>query len=319
MIWGWSLGLGRLFGIEIRVHWFFLLWIAVDVLRATFVPRISLAWTLQALGLLFLAVLLHEFGHCFAARRTGGSADRILLWPLGGLAETAVEHRPREQLITTLGGPAVNLAFVLAILPYIVATDQANSFLLRYGPIGQDPDLLATFWGVNLDLLMFNLLPALPLDGGRILHAVVWARTDEGTALEKSVLSSRLVAVAMALAGLFFFLSGGESGGILLGIAVLIWFSAEMEKRVFAERGEEESWLDFAEPRTRSSFRRWLDERRERVERGRRETQARERVAEKATLDELLEKVHRDGIDSLSRRERRFLEGVGKKLKDRDD
>src|SRR5262245_7690178 len=109
----WSFPLGRLFNITIRVHLLFVLEALVLVLRAaTYDKAVPGAWVdvLVIICLLFVSVLLHEFGHCFAARWVDGDAQEILLWPLGGLAYVEVPHTPRANFLTAAGGPAVNLA-----------------------------------------------------------------------------------------------------------------------------------------------------------------------------------------------------------------
>lgn len=112
----WSFPLGRMFGIRINVHVLLPLVLVGLILRAT-VGKDAFATLPEALvmaGLLTLSVLLHEFGHCFAARSVDGDAAEVLLWPLGGLASCDVPHTPRANLLTALGGPAMNLALCVA-------------------------------------------------------------------------------------------------------------------------------------------------------------------------------------------------------------
>src|SRR6516162_2385899 len=110
----WSLPIGRLFGITIRVHLLFPFVAAGLILRValqTKPPMPEQAWIDAAIvmALLFVSVVLHEFGHCFAARSVGGDAQDILIWPLGGLANCEVPQNPRAHLITAAGGPFINL------------------------------------------------------------------------------------------------------------------------------------------------------------------------------------------------------------------
>src|ERR671938_109394 len=100
----WSFPVGRLFGINIRVHLFFPIVAVGLILREAFLKdALPSLWAVAALlmGLLFVSVLLHEFGHCFGARAVDGDANEVLLWPLGGLAYTEVPQTPRATLITT--------------------------------------------------------------------------------------------------------------------------------------------------------------------------------------------------------------------------
>src|SRR5262245_55193463 len=112
----WSIPFGRLFGITIRIHFFFPFVAAAVILRTAFQKDAMAGDWIDAsivMGLLFLSVLLHEFGHCFAARSQNGDAQEVLLWPLGGLANCEVPHNPRAHLVTAAGGPAVNLVLAL--------------------------------------------------------------------------------------------------------------------------------------------------------------------------------------------------------------
>src|SRR4051794_612501 len=107
----WSFPLGRMFGIAVRVHVLLPLVMLGLILRALTHEgsTVSLGEAGLMMVLLFVSILLHEFGHCFAARSVDGDASEVLLWPLGGLAYCDLPHTPRAHLITAMGGPAVNL------------------------------------------------------------------------------------------------------------------------------------------------------------------------------------------------------------------
>src|SRR4051794_15758186 len=120
----WSIPLGRLFGVTVRVHWLFPFVALGMVLHVALyrppaeAPTLEMppgAWidTLIAVGLLFIIVLLHEFGHVFGARWVEGDAQEVLLWPLGGLAFVEVPHTPRANFIASAAGPAVNFLICL--------------------------------------------------------------------------------------------------------------------------------------------------------------------------------------------------------------
>src|SRR5271166_3278875 len=120
----WSIPLGRLFGIQIKVHFLFPFMVVALMLREAYPPKAEAvpgAWIDAGIvmGLLFFSILVHEFGHCFAARRVGGDASEVLLWPLGGLANVDVPHQPRAHFLTAAAGPAANVvlggAAVLAL------------------------------------------------------------------------------------------------------------------------------------------------------------------------------------------------------------
>ena len=184
----WSVRLGRFAGITVRVHVIFLLFIIVELLRAATGSADrddpfshGLAPVAIAMGCLFVIVLLHEFGHCLACRKVGGSADEILMWPLGGLAYCRPPDHWKAHLITVLGGPMVNVVLCLIAGSMLgVITGQwwevavPNPFRLTSAVVhaeGVSPWLLMILFWINalsFVLLLFNLLPIFPVDGGRI-------------------------------------------------------------------------------------------------------------------------------------------------------
>ncbi|MEY2488695.1 MAG: hypothetical protein QOC70_637 [Verrucomicrobiota bacterium] len=149
---------------------------------------------------LFGIVLLHEFGHALACRQTGGQADRIVLWPLGGIAFVNPPRRPGAVLWSIAAGPLVNVALVPVLeLLWIFAGNA--------GWADTSPDLFHLIWairGINLLLLIFNMLPVYPLDGGQILQALLWFPLGEIRSLQ--IASVIGVIGAIALAGLAFLL-----------------------------------------------------------------------------------------------------------------
>jgi Zn-dependent protease len=129
---------------------------------------------------LFGIVLLHEFGHALACRQTGGSADQIVLWPLGGVAFVNPPRRPGAVLWSIAAGPLVNVALipVLGLLAF---------FAGQAGLADSAPDtfrLIWMIWSINLVLLIFNMLPVYPLDGGQILQALLWFPLGEIRSLQ---------------------------------------------------------------------------------------------------------------------------------------
>src|SRR5437588_4334804 len=115
----WSLPLGRMFGINVRLHILFPLFLLIMWLRAATDKDVKIEGyatdTLVVLVLLFFAVLLHEFGHCFGARLVDGDAREVLLWPLGGLARCDVPSTPRANFVVAASGPATNLLLCLVV------------------------------------------------------------------------------------------------------------------------------------------------------------------------------------------------------------
>jgi Zn-dependent protease len=147
---------------------------------------------------LFGIVLLHEFGHALACRQTGGSADHIVLWPLGGIAFVNPPRRPGAVLWSIAAGPLVNVALVPVLGLLLFFAGQAG--LADNGP--DTFHLIEMIWTINLVLLIFNMLPVYPLDGGQILQALLWFPLGEIRSLQ--IASVIGVIGALALVGLAF-------------------------------------------------------------------------------------------------------------------
>lgn len=152
-------------GIEIFLHWSWMI-VAVLVIMLRRGQFSSLAWNVATYVSLFAIVLLHELGHALACRSVGGKADRIVLWPLGGVAYVKPPQRPGAVLWSIAAGPLVNLVLLVpAFVAWQLTTGHVSLDLGRY---------LRTLFYINLALLVFNCLPVYPLDGGQMLRAVLW-------------------------------------------------------------------------------------------------------------------------------------------------
>lgn len=185
----WSLRFFRVKGIQVYVHasWFIVAWIEISARREAYT---SLTWNVAEYLGLFLIVLLHEFGHVLACRQVGGIANDIVLWPLGGVALGRPPPRAGAELWTIAAGPLVNV--VLYPLLMLATTACASS-----GMSDRMPDLerlLFQLWRINQLLLIFNLLPIFPLDGGQILRALLWHKIGRARSL--------LVATSIGFAGI---------------------------------------------------------------------------------------------------------------------
>jgi Zn-dependent protease len=159
-----SLRLLRFAGINVYVHWSWLVVAAIEI-KSRSGSFSSLFWNVLEYLTLFAVVLLHEFGHALACRQVGGQADEIVLWPLGGVAYVTPPARPGPTLWSIAAGPLVNLILLAAtvgLLALLPASDSDGLVFLR------------AFAAINLGLLVFNLLPIYPLDGGQILRALLW-------------------------------------------------------------------------------------------------------------------------------------------------
>ncbi len=156
----------RVFGITVFLHWswFFVAAYELDQRSGGYS---ALGWNIAEYVALFAIVLLHEFGHSLACRQVGGTASEIILWPMGGVAFVSPPPRPGAVLWSIAAGPLVNVALVILLAV-------ANPFLHELSISRSAHHFLNQLWIINLGLLIFNLLPVYPLDGGQILRALLW-------------------------------------------------------------------------------------------------------------------------------------------------
>ena len=222
----WSLSVGRVSGIRVELHATFLLfigWIAAE--RGLLAGRPGPALAAVTLMLLvFACVVLHELGHALVARRFGVATRDIVLLPIGGVARLErLPDRPRQELLVALAGPAVNLA-VAALLVPLVALVRASA--APAGPLG---DLLETLLAVNLALVAFNLIPAFPMDGGRVLRALLALRLSHVRATRIASFVGQGAALVLGAAGALALRSW------VLGLAALFVFVAAGEERALAQ------------------------------------------------------------------------------------
>ncbi len=234
MSWAWRLGTIR--GIDIKVHLTFvfaLLWGALVLGQSG--PG-GWLYGIALTVILFGIVLLHELGHSLAAQRYGISVNDIVLLPIGGVARLSrMPEKPAQELVVALAGPAVNLALVLLLTPLLV-----TGMILGWGMGGEfalpaltQPGLLnlvAFLVVINVSLLLFNMLPAFPMDGGRVLRALLALRLPYARATDIAATVGRGFAVAFGLFGLL-------SGNLTLAlVAVFVFFGAGAEAQEVAQR-----------------------------------------------------------------------------------
>jgi Zn-dependent protease len=166
-----SFRLFKLFGIEVFLHWsWFLAAIVIYEIQIRRGFFHSVIWNVLEYLTLFLIVLTHEFGHALACRSVGGQANQIVLWPFGGVAYVSPPQRPGAVLWSIVAGPLVNVVLVpiLSVIwwwGYSAGWGETNPDLINY---------IDAVWVINLYLLVFNILPIYPLDGGKILYALLW-------------------------------------------------------------------------------------------------------------------------------------------------
>src|SRR6478752_2253188 len=195
----WSWKIGTVAGTQIKVHVTFLLlvawWAVMGYQEGGSSGAVSTALALLAL---FGCVLLHEFGHILMARRFGVRTPDVILLPIGGVARLErIPDEPKQELLIALAGPAVTLAII--VLLYLLL--QLSGRPLAIGELTPDTPFLAQLMVVNIYLLLFNLIPAFPMDGGRVLRALLASRLGlmRGTRIAASL--GQMLAVAGGLYG----------------------------------------------------------------------------------------------------------------------
>jgi Zn-dependent protease len=188
---GGTIRLFKFSGIQVYLHFSWFLVAAYELSRRTGIYG-SPIWAAYEYLALFGIVLLHEFGHALACRQTGGTADHIVLWPLGGIAFVNPPRRPGAMLWSIAAGPLVNVVLipVLSLAVWLAARS-----------VYESPDLyvlMVWLWRINLGLLIFNLLPVYPLDGGQILRSLLWFPLGEIRSLQIASVLGLVGAVVLA-------------------------------------------------------------------------------------------------------------------------
>jgi Zn-dependent protease len=211
-----SLLLFRWFGINVYLHWLWLIlayW-EVVVRQSIYASRF---WSFVELLSIFGIILLHEFGHALACRQVGGTADRIILWPLGGLALIRPPNRPGALLWSVAAGPLVNVLLVpVTIGCYLIG--------IALGWEANQPDLfkfLNSIATINVLLLLFNMLPIYPMDGGRILQALLWFLLGQA----RSVMIASVIGLIGA-AGLVILALSSGANSLLIFVCVYLALQA---------------------------------------------------------------------------------------------
>ena len=221
----WTYRLGRVKGIDLFVHWTFLIVVGWIVLSSLLAGK-GLPAALLGAGfvlLIFACVVLHELGHALVAARYGIGTLDITLLPIGGIARLErLPDDPREELWITLAGPAVNVAIAAALL---VSSNLYQAMAPSSEVVTVSVRLLDDLKWINLGLAAFNMLPAFPLDGGRVLRSLLAMRLDRVEATQFAAALGKSFAILIGLVGLFF-------NGLLLVVALFVYFGADYEERL---------------------------------------------------------------------------------------
>ena len=218
----WSWRLGRFAGIDVYVHATFLMllaWMAVSY----YLPRQSMTDVVNGLAFilaLFAIVILHEFGHALTARRFGIRTRDVTLLPIGGVARLErMPEDPRQELLVALAGPGVNVVLAGILLLVLVPTatlEAVNEIRLVGG------HFLSKLLWINVSLAAFNLIPAFPMDGGRVLRALLAMRMDYVRATQVAASVGQALAIVFGFIGLLY-------NPFLVFIALFVWMGAASE------------------------------------------------------------------------------------------
>lgn len=164
-----SIHLFKLAGVDVYLHWWWFL-VAVYEIQSRAGRYSSITWNVLEYLALFLIILTHEFGHAMACRQVGGRADRIVLWPLGGVAYVDAPQRPGATLWSIAAGPLVNVVLI-PILLGLTAFARTSGWAVAMPDVYK---LIRAIFYIDVVLLIFNILPVYPLDGGQILRSLLW-------------------------------------------------------------------------------------------------------------------------------------------------
>lgn len=225
----WSLKIGEVAGIGIFIHWTFAIliaWIAMSHYSAT------QDWSMAIRGVVFVlaifgCVVLHELGHALTARRYGIRTRDITLLPIGGVASLErMPEDPRQELAIAVAGPAVNVVIAAVLFVVISVTGRlpTGDMELEHAGFVRNQFLANLLW-VNIVLVIFNLIPAFPMDGGRVLRALLATKMDYARATQIAATVGQGLAVLLGFFGLF-------SNVFLVFIAIFVYLGAEAEAQM---------------------------------------------------------------------------------------
>ncbi len=334
----WSFGIGRWAGASLRIH---VLLVATCIFVVDLTSR-DLKWMSISVGLIGILIWLgsllwHELGHWLMTARFGGHVERVTFMPWGGIAQAQISH----EAAVAVAGPLANLLLVVLLAPFFFFAGGENQFFDSLRPMGPAiaPDeplgmmivKLATW--LNWLLFLVNVLPAFPLDGGRLFHAIL--RPNFGSSLAAAMVCRWCahLTVLCLVASAWFFSDSASSSPVrpmlpLLLLATYLLFYAWNELHRHEDPDADDGLLnyDFSQGYTSlerhfdgsksnvtGSFRRWLANRREIKRQRTREIE----IEEERRVDEILVRVQDCGISGLTPDERSLLERVSARYRNR--
>ncbi len=317
----WTFPLFRIFGIPVRMHLLMAIYIAAQLVTGFAAHRLfGLGWVAVTMAILIVTILFHELAHCWMAIRLGAGAEQILLWPLGGLAYVGHTGSARDEIKISavgplsnfvLGGALIGVAFAVGIPMEWMYFDPLHDWW--FFELSLARNFLLHAIRINFILGLFNLLvPAYPLDGGRILFSLLTIQHGRRRAAEVTSAIAIIVGIALAVWAI-----AGKTFELAL---IALWVLVEAFRlRHLAAMGELDSHPAFASapeyeymperPRRKGWFGRWRERRAQ--GKARRELE-RERTL-RDRVDSVLEKVSREGIGSLSPGEKDILDRASRR------
>jgi Zn-dependent protease len=317
-----SVPLFTAFGIRVRMHASLLVMVVLVLL---FGLGQGFTWQdrVESMAILFGIILIHEFGHCFAARSVGGEAHDILMWPLGGLAMAHAPRRPWPTFVTVAGGPLVNV-LICAICGIILYLSGGwvpwNPLWTPYGQWHGWLDIIRyVYWiySVSWMLLLFNLLPIFPLDGGQLLQSMLWPKFGYYKSMNFACITGMVGAIAGGMVALATF-------SIMLALLAYSGFVTclNMRRSLLAAGPwgfQDEDGMDYTASLASSHH----DHSKHRKLNKRLLKRAQKREAEERDeqdrVDQILAKVSAHGMNSLTFWEKRALKKATERQRKRDE
>jgi len=221
----WSWKIGRFSGIDLKIHATFAI-IIVWVIYNHIIAGDGLRTTVESLIfvlIIFTCVILHEFGHALTAKKYGIKTLDIILLPIGGVARLErMPEDPKQELWVALAGPAVNvlIAFIIFLILFLTSSPIPLINIEIF-----TGSFLAKLMALNIILVVFNMLPAFPMDGGRVLRALLALRMEYAKSTKIASKIGKAMAILFGIIGLF-------SNPFLVFIAAFVWFGANHEEKM---------------------------------------------------------------------------------------
>lgn len=199
--------IAKLFGIPVLIHWSFALLIAWVIVSgySSGLDVIGIVWLTLLMFSIFFCVVLHEYGHALTARRYGVGTKDIVLLPIGGVARLdKLPEKPVQELLVAAAGPLVNIAIAILLSPYFfwISMDSVQKEMVEGEGI-VSTTFVPYLISLNIMLALFNLLPAFPMDGGRILRSLLAIRLGREKATKIAAIVGQIFAVAFVVASIY--------------------------------------------------------------------------------------------------------------------